>query len=59
MIDGWRVLTLDRLEEVTGRFETCVGAVISLGGKSHGGAVGATGSCFFVVASRLLVYGVY
>ena len=43
--------TLDRLQEVSGVLETSVGAVIRLGGESHGSTIAATGASLLVIGT--------
>ena len=43
---------LDGLEEVAGGDQAGVGAVVTLGGETHGGAVGAAGAGLLVVGAR-------
>lgn len=49
-----RLLTFDRVEEITGCFQPSIGAVVSFGGESHGGAVGTSGIRQLVVTVRQL-----
>lgn len=44
-------LGLDGLQEVSGVLETSVGAVVGLGGKSHGGTVASTSASLLVVGT--------
>lgn len=49
--DFKRELTLHRLKEITGMVETSIGAVGTLGGKSHGSAIAATGAGDLIVCA--------
>lgn len=46
-----RLLTLDRLEEVTSSNQTSVGTVVALGSESHGSTVTATSLGLLVVGT--------
>lgn len=42
--------TFDWLEEIASYFQSGIGAVVTLWGETHGGAVGAAGVGIFVIS---------
>ncbi len=47
-----RISTFDWLHEVSGSFETGVGAMVGFGGEAHGCSVRTASISFFVVAGE-------